>query len=111
VRITGQLIDADTGAHLWADRFDGTREDIFDLQDRITEESSTPSRPSWSTRRLRAPGASRRRASTLTTTNAGAGNADNRIGWMNDGCVRDIPDPDVAGTIHDSCSHSSIYRF
>ncbi|MCZ6522292.1 MAG: adenylate/guanylate cyclase domain-containing protein, partial [Alphaproteobacteria bacterium] len=36
VRITGQLIDAATGAHIWADRFDGDYEDIFDLQDRIT---------------------------------------------------------------------------
>lgn len=36
VRITGQLIDAATGAHLWADRFDGGLEDVFDLQDRIT---------------------------------------------------------------------------
>jgi TolB-like protein len=35
VRISGQLIDASTGAHLWADRFDGTLEDIFDLQDRV----------------------------------------------------------------------------
>jgi TolB-like protein len=35
VRITGQLIDAATGAHLWADRFDGALEDIFDLQDQI----------------------------------------------------------------------------
>ncbi len=36
VRITGQLIDATTGAHLWADRFDGTLNDIFDLQDEVT---------------------------------------------------------------------------
>ena len=36
VRITGQLIDATTGAHLWADRFDGALEDIFDLQDQVT---------------------------------------------------------------------------
>ena len=36
VRITGQLIDASTGAHLWANRFDGALEDIFDLQDQIT---------------------------------------------------------------------------
>ena len=36
VRITGQLIDAATGAHLSADRFDGELEDIFDLQDRMT---------------------------------------------------------------------------
>jgi tetratricopeptide (TPR) repeat protein len=37
LRITGQLIDAATGAHLWAARFDGAIEDVFDLQDRITE--------------------------------------------------------------------------
>jgi adenylate cyclase len=36
VRMTAQLIDAVTGAHLWGDRYDGTVEDIFDLQDRIT---------------------------------------------------------------------------
>ena len=36
VRITGQLIDTATGAHLWADRFDGGLEDIFDLQDDVT---------------------------------------------------------------------------
>jgi TolB-like protein/class 3 adenylate cyclase/Flp pilus assembly protein TadD len=35
VRITGQLIDAITGAHLWADRFDGLLEDVFELQDRV----------------------------------------------------------------------------
>jgi adenylate cyclase len=34
VRITGQLIDAVTGSHLWADRFDGSLEDIFELQDK-----------------------------------------------------------------------------
>jgi adenylate cyclase len=36
VRIAGQLIDAATSAHLWADRFDGGLEDIFDLQDQVT---------------------------------------------------------------------------
>ena len=36
VRITGQLIDTATGAHLWADRFDGGLEDVFDLQDKVT---------------------------------------------------------------------------
>ena len=36
VRITGQLIDASTGMHLWADRFEGPIEDIFDLQDQVT---------------------------------------------------------------------------
>ena len=37
VRITGQLVDTATGAHLWAERFDGGLSDIFDLQDRVTE--------------------------------------------------------------------------
>jgi TolB-like protein/class 3 adenylate cyclase len=36
VRITGQLVDATTGAHLWADRFDGPLDDIFELQDKVT---------------------------------------------------------------------------
>jgi len=35
VRITGQLIDVTTNAHLWAERFDGTLEDIFNLQDQV----------------------------------------------------------------------------
>ena len=37
VRITGQLIDATTGGHLWADRFEGTLDDIFELQDQVAE--------------------------------------------------------------------------
>ncbi len=36
LRITGQLIDALTGVHLWADRFDGSLDDIFELQDQVT---------------------------------------------------------------------------
>ena len=35
VRITAQLIDATNGAHLWADRFDGSLEDVFELQDKV----------------------------------------------------------------------------
>jgi adenylate cyclase len=37
VRIIGQLIDAATGTHLWADRFEGDLSDVFALQDRMTE--------------------------------------------------------------------------
>ena len=37
LRITGQLIDAATAAHLWADRFEGELKDIFDLQDKVTQ--------------------------------------------------------------------------
>ena len=35
VRITAQLIEAETGAHLWADRFDGSLDDVLDLQDQV----------------------------------------------------------------------------
>jgi len=37
VRITAQLVEAENARHLWADRFDGALEDVFDLQDQITE--------------------------------------------------------------------------
>lgn len=37
VRITGQLVDATTGGHLWAERYEGALGDVFELQDRITE--------------------------------------------------------------------------
>jgi TolB-like protein len=37
VRITGQLIDSTNGMHLWAERFEGTLEDIFELQDQLAE--------------------------------------------------------------------------
>jgi adenylate cyclase len=36
VRITGQLIDAKTGAHIWADRFERDLTDVFALQDEVT---------------------------------------------------------------------------
>jgi TolB-like protein/Tfp pilus assembly protein PilF len=37
LRISAQLLEAETGAHLWADTYDGALEDVFDLQDQITE--------------------------------------------------------------------------
>jgi adenylate cyclase len=36
IRITGQLIDAASGVHLWADRFEGALEDVFELQDSVS---------------------------------------------------------------------------
>ena len=41
LRITAQLIDAEDGSHIWADHFDRTIEDIFDIQDEITKEIVT----------------------------------------------------------------------
>ena len=41
LRITSQLIDADTGNHIWAERYDRTLDDIFALQDEITREVTT----------------------------------------------------------------------
>ena len=46
VRITVQLIDATSKAHVWADRVDGTLEDVFDLQDRLTERVAGALQPS-----------------------------------------------------------------
>jgi TolB-like protein/class 3 adenylate cyclase len=37
VRINAQLVDASTGGHLWAERYDGERQDVFALQDSVTE--------------------------------------------------------------------------
>jgi adenylate cyclase len=37
LRVTAQLVEAETGAHLWADKFDGELKDVFDFQDQITE--------------------------------------------------------------------------
>jgi adenylate cyclase len=37
LRVTAQLVDAATAGHLWAQNYDGTLEDVFDVQDRITE--------------------------------------------------------------------------
>jgi TolB-like protein/class 3 adenylate cyclase len=50
VRITGQLIDALSGTHLWADRFDGSLEDVFELQDKIAV-SAAPRTPRSEDRR------------------------------------------------------------
>lgn len=41
LRITAQLIDADDGSHIWAERYDRTVDDIFDIQDEITKEIVT----------------------------------------------------------------------
>ncbi len=60
VRIAGQLIDATTGAHIWADRFDGTLDDIFDLQDQVAGGVVGAIEPQAAPRRnRRAPAASR----------------------------------------------------
>ena len=65
VRITGQLIEAQTGAHLWADRFDGSLENIFDLQDQVATSVAGVIEPA-----LRA--AETRRTAVRPTTNATA---------------------------------------
>jgi len=46
VRIAGQLIDTATGHHVWANRYDGTLSDVFDLQDRIAESVAGAMQPS-----------------------------------------------------------------
>jgi adenylate cyclase len=46
LRITVQLIETECGAHVWSARYDGTMDDIFDLQDRITEQVAGALQPS-----------------------------------------------------------------
>jgi len=60
VRITAQLIDTTTGAHLWADRFHGLLEDVFEVQDEVAStvpgSSNRPCRaPKWLVRRAGLP--------------------------------------------------------
>jgi adenylate cyclase len=66
VRITGQLIDAATGAHLWADRFDGSLDDIFELQDEVASRVIVAIEPRL--RLTESDRASRPRTSTPTTS-------------------------------------------
>ena len=51
IRVNAQLIDADTGAHLWAERFDKPRADLFDMQDEITTRLARTVGISWSRQR------------------------------------------------------------
>ena len=53
LRLTGQLIGAGDGTHLWAERFDGRVEDIFDLQDDMTARVVEQSHLAWRRRKLR----------------------------------------------------------
>jgi TolB-like protein/class 3 adenylate cyclase len=46
IRITGQLVECDTGAHLWADKFDSPLEDVFELQDRVATTVAAAIEPS-----------------------------------------------------------------
>ena len=52
MRIIAQLIDAEDNSHIWAERYDGTVEDVFDLQDRITESVVTAIEPQIQTAEL-----------------------------------------------------------
>ncbi len=74
VRITGQLIDAETGHHLWADRYDGNLDDIFDLQDEITEAIVTALEPAVGQAEMK-------RAQQLTSAQLGAWDITQRAVW------------------------------
>ena len=65
VRITGQLIDAATDAHLWADRFDGSLEDVFELQDKVAVSVAGVIEPTLQTAEMR-------RSAARPTTDLGA---------------------------------------
>ncbi len=59
IRITAQLIEAETGAHLWADRFDGLLEDVFDLQDKVALKVAGVIEPTLEAAEIRWSGRSR----------------------------------------------------
>ena len=67
VRITGQLVESETGAHRWADRFDGPLEHIFDLQDEVTQKVVTRSSLPLNEPKSRAQVAGQRQIWTPTT--------------------------------------------
>jgi adenylate cyclase len=53
VRITAQLIDTTSGAHLWANRFDGPLEDVFDLQDKVASSVAAVIEPTMQAAEIR----------------------------------------------------------
>ncbi len=65
VRITGQLIDALTGTHIWADRFDGSLEDVFGLQDQVASSVAGVIEPALQAAEMR-------RSAARPTTDLGA---------------------------------------
>ena len=67
VRVTAQLIDAETGAHLWADRFEGMLEDVFELQDDLHRLSRVPSSRRCKRRSIAAQSGGRPMTSPHTT--------------------------------------------
>jgi TolB-like protein len=64
LRVTGQLVEAETGSHVWADRYDGMMADVFELQDQITTAVSGVLEPSI--RRAEMERAARKPTSDLT---------------------------------------------
>jgi TolB-like protein/class 3 adenylate cyclase len=68
IRITAQLIDAASGAHLWADRYDGALEDIFELQDQVAASVVGAIAPSVSQAEMELPNENPPAVSMRTTT-------------------------------------------
>jgi TolB-like protein len=64
IRVTAQLVEAETGNHLWAERYDRDLADIFALQDEVTEAGDDRYRPSYRQCRAAPPCASCPGAST-----------------------------------------------
>ena len=65
LRFAGQLIDATSGAHLWADRFDGEITDVFSLQDRFTASAVAAIEPNFNLPSSNGSSTSQRRISML----------------------------------------------
>ena len=92
VRITGQLIDALSGAHLWADRFDGSLEDVFELQEKVAISVAGVIEPALQDAEIRR--SSERPTSDLTRTTCTYG----RFPTLN-------PTKKTEASSHSACSH------
>ena len=68
LRVTAQLVEAETGAHLWADKFDGGLKDVFEFQDQITERVVGIVSRAFRNRNLNGPGGSPPKTQALTTS-------------------------------------------
>lgn len=72
VRITAQLIEAESGAHLWADRFDGSLEDVLDLQDQVAISVAGAIEPTLRVAETRRGGSAEARSDSLRALSARA---------------------------------------
>jgi TolB-like protein/class 3 adenylate cyclase len=96
VRITAQLIEAETGAHLWADRFDGSLEDVFNLQDQVAASVAGVIEPTLQAAEIRLAG--QRPTDDLTAYDLYLRALQYTQNWDRDGTIQAVSLLEQAGT-------------